>query len=77
MINMEDLEDYYEELETQTIEKEKKRDKKVITKMVVDGTGIKTVIINRRYKKLLEEDMWPTGGIGPRPPLPSRYDEAG
>jgi len=49
------LEDYYEELETQTIEKEKKRDKKVITKMVVDGAGIKTVIINRRYKKLLEE----------------------
>lgn len=28
MINKEDLEDYYEELETQTIEKEKKRDKK-------------------------------------------------
>ena len=52
---IEDIEDYYEELETQTIEKEKKRDKKVITKMVVDGAGIKTVIINRRYKKLLEE----------------------
>jgi len=51
----EGMEDYYEELETQTIEKEKKRDKKVITKMVVDGAGIKTVIINRRYKKLLEE----------------------
>ena len=55
MIDIGDLDDYYEELETQTIEKEKKRDKKVITKMVVDGAGIKTVIINRRYKKLLEE----------------------
>ncbi len=55
MINTEDIEDYYEKLETQTIEKEKKRDKKVITKMVMDGAGIKTVIINRRYKKLLEE----------------------
>jgi len=54
-ISNEDIEDYYEELETQTIEKEKKRDKKVITKMVVDGAGIKTVIINRRFKKLLEE----------------------
>jgi len=57
MVSIEDIEDYYEELETQTIEKEKKRDKKVITKMVVDGAGIKTVIINRRYKKLLEE-IW-------------------
>ena len=68
MVDTEELEDYYEQLETQTIEKEKKRDKKVITKMVVDGAGIKTVIINRRYKKLLEEKMWPN---------PPRYDEAG
>jgi len=76
MIDTEELADYYEELETQTIEKEKKRDKKVITKMVVDGAGIKTVIINRRYKKLLEERMWPEG-FGPNIPSGSRYDEAG
>jgi len=56
-LDREELEQFYEELEEETIQREEKRDKKVITKMVVDGAGIKTVIINRRYKKLLEE-IW-------------------
>ena len=54
-MNQEDLEDYYEELETQTIQKEEQREKKRIIKMVIDGAGLKTVSINRRYRKELRE----------------------
>ena len=53
---VEDLEDYYDQLEEEISIKTQKRDKKKITKMVVDGAGVKmfSELADRRARKLME-----------------------
>lgn len=47
----ENLEEYYEDLEEETIQRAEKREKKtVVPKMIVDGAGLKTVSLNRKFR---------------------------
>lgn len=47
----EDLEEYYDQIEEETLSKEKKRQKK--PKMIVDGASVKLLaeLTNRRYRR--------------------------
>ena len=57
LIEEEDLADYYDQLEEEISLKTQKRDKKKVTKMVVDGAGVKmfSELADKRVRRLLEK----------------------